>query len=72
MSIGNFTANPKAKMFISSLTNDARTVHSSKVVVKLENGAKYVGSERFCQDLENILGDNIPLGKRHPSVGDNG
>ena len=58
---GNFTQNEKAKMFISWQTHEGLqlTVHSFKEVVKflLENGVKYVLSEKFCQDdLENYFG----------------
>ena len=51
------------------------TVHSFKEVVNffLENGVKYVLSERFCQDaLENYFGRQRAIGRRrdNPSVRD--
>ena len=76
---GNFTRNAKSRMFISWQTYEGIqvTVHSFKEVVKylLENGVKYVLSERFCQDdLENYFGRQRAIGRRkdNPSVRDAG
>ena len=76
---GNFTQTEKAKMFISWQTHEGLqlTVHSFKEVVKflLENGVKYVLSEKFCQDdLENYFGRQRAIGRRkdNPSVRDAG
>ena len=66
-------------MFISWQTYEGLqvTVHSFKEVVTflLENGVKYVLSERFCQDdLENYFGRQRAIGRRkeNPSVRDVG
>ena len=66
-------------MFISWQTYEGLqiTVHSFKEVCKflLQNGVKYVLSERFCQDdLENYFGRQRTIGHRHdnPTVRDVG
>ena len=76
---GNFTQNAKSRMFISWQTYEGIqvTVHSLKEVVKylLENGVKYVLSERFCQDdLEDYFGRQRAFERRkdNPTVRDVG
>ena len=76
---GSFDESSKSKMFISSQTYDGLqiTVHSFTEVVKflLENGVRFVVSERFCQDhLENYFGRQRALGRRkdNPSIKDFG
>ena len=68
-----FTQDEKAKMFVSWQTHEGLqvTVHSFKEVVKylLENGVKYVLSERFCQDdLENYFGRQRAIGRRKDNL----
>ena len=65
---GDFTQNAKSRMFISWQTYEGLqvTVHSLKEVVKylLQNGVRYVLSERFCQDdLENYFGRQRAIGR---------
>ena len=76
---GNFSQTAKSKMFISWQTHEGIevTVNSFKEVVRylLENGVKYVLSERFCQDdLENYFGRQRAIGRRkdNPSIRDVG
>ncbi|XP_047135769.1 uncharacterized protein LOC124812779 [Hydra vulgaris] len=76
---GHYNDNSKSKMFLSWQTYEGLkiTVYSFKEVVKflLENGLKYVLSERFCQDdLENYFGRQRAIGRRqdNPSVRDVG
>ena len=76
---GNFTDHAKSNMFISWQTHEGlqMTVYALQEVVKflLNNGVKYVLSEKFCQDdLENYFGRQRAIGHRrdNPSVRDAG
>ena len=75
----HYNAKSKSKMFVSWQTYEGLkiTVHSFKEIVKflLENGVKYVLSERFCKDdLENYFGRQRAIGRRrdNPSLRDVG
>ena len=66
---GMFTANDKAKMFISWQTFETlqMTIYSCIGLIKylLNHEVKYVLSERFCQDpLENYFGRQRSMGAR--------
>jgi hypothetical protein len=64
---GNFDSKHKQSMFISKQTHEGiqMTVNSLKECVRflLNNGVKYVLTERFCQDdLENYFGRQRAIG----------
>eukprot|EP00794_Sanderia_malayensis_P013195 gene13195-14544_t len=76
---GEFSKDEKANMFLSQATHEGVmiTVNSTVELVKflLANGAKFVLTERFCQDpLENYFGRQRSMGcrKDNPSLRDFG
>ena len=75
---GNFSANAKAKMFISKQTFEGLTitVYSIINIIKflLHEGMEFVLTEKLCQDvIEEHFGRQRSLGRRNdnPTVGYN-